>query len=178
VRLARTIYSQESVIVAALGVQAHRLGHYTKRLPVSFIERAAGAKTIEQVKAAWYEDGGTRTTQHYHESRYHGLNVHSYFYRGTVEFRYFEATLHAGKVKAYVQLCLATMAHAVSSKTASARPVEFNAAQGRYQIRVFMKRIGLIGEEFKCARTHLMENVQNTINATVASARPRTGGAS
>jgi len=35
-------------------------------------------------------------------SRYHGLNFNSYFYRRTIEFRYFEGTTHAGKVKAYV----------------------------------------------------------------------------
>jgi hypothetical protein len=37
-----------------------------------------------------------RQPQHYDNSRYHGVNLHNVWYRGTVEFRWFEATLHAG----------------------------------------------------------------------------------
>lgn len=39
-------------------------------------------------------------------SRYHGLNLHSVFSKGTIEFRMFNSTLHAGEVKSYIQLCL------------------------------------------------------------------------
>ena len=44
---------------------------------------------------------------HYDDSRYHALNLHSVFSKGTIEFRLFNSTLHAGEVKSYIQLCLA-----------------------------------------------------------------------
>ena len=37
---------------------------------------------------------------HYNSSRYHGSNIHATFTKGTVEFRLFNGTLHAGEIKA------------------------------------------------------------------------------
>ena len=39
------------------------------------------------------------------------------FYRGTVEFRCFNSTLHAGKAAAYVNLCLAIFAQAINQRS-------------------------------------------------------------
>ena len=39
--------------------------------------------------------------------RYYALNLHSVFYRGTLEWRCFESTLHAGRVRANITLALA-----------------------------------------------------------------------
>jgi hypothetical protein len=47
--------------------------------------------------------------------RYYGVNFHNVWYRGTVEFRWFEGTLHAGKVKSYVQFVLALAAKGLTS---------------------------------------------------------------
>jgi hypothetical protein len=46
----------------------------------------------------WYtlenrDDPEIRRDRKYHPTRYHGLNLHSYWYRGTVEFRYFPSLL-------------------------------------------------------------------------------------
>ncbi len=52
---------------------------------------------------------------HYNDSRYHMLNYHATFTKGTVEFRLFQFDapadgklngLHAGQLKSYIQLCL------------------------------------------------------------------------
>lgn len=49
---------------------------------------------VEQIKNAWYEtEASRRPLDRYDESRYRGLNIHSYFYRGTIEFRYFNSSL-------------------------------------------------------------------------------------
>lgn len=75
-------------------------------------------KSLEEVSRIWYKgvDGRHR---HYHESRYHCLNLHSVFQKGTIEFRLFNSTTHAGKIKAYIQLCLAISAQALNQKCAS-----------------------------------------------------------
>ena len=64
---------------------------------------------------------GSRRDTHYDDSRYHCLNLHSVFQKGTVEFRLFNGTVHAGKIKAYIQLCLAIGAQALNQSCASRR---------------------------------------------------------
>ena len=90
-------------------------------------------------------------------NRYHGVNLHNVWYRGTVEFRWFEGTLHAGKIKAYVQLVLAVAAKSLNGRAASSRKRAFNPQSARYDFRVFLLHLGLIGDEFKTARKHLLE---------------------
>ncbi len=85
--------------------------------------------------------------------------MHSIWYMGTVEFRWFEATLHAGKIKAYIQFCLALAAKALNARSASSRKREFRAESAKYDFRVFLLHLGLIGDEFKTARQHLMKNM-------------------
>jgi len=49
-----------------------------------------------------------------------------FWYRSTVEFRVFNATLHAGKVKAYIQFVLALSAMAIRARAASSKKRAFN----------------------------------------------------
>ena len=49
-------------------------------------------------------------------TRYYALNLHSVFYHGTLEWRCFESTLHAGKVRANITLALAISAQAIAQK--------------------------------------------------------------
>jgi hypothetical protein len=98
------------------------------------------------------------------------VNLHNVWYRGTVEYRWFEGSLHAGKIKAYVQFCLAIAAKALNGRSASSRKRDFNPASAKYDFRVFLLHLGLIGEEFKTARLHLMKNMPG--NAAFKMGRP------
>ena len=53
----------------------------------------------------WYE--GDASTDKYHDSRYHGLNLHARVYLGTVEFRYHTGTINARKMKCWTEICTA-----------------------------------------------------------------------
>lgn len=165
-RLAKLVYSQEALIFAALAVRTARRQRYTQAVDDAFLRRAAATRPSDRaaLAATWYGDGESERNArtHYHQSRYRGLNLHSVFYRGTAEFRYFEGTLHAGQVKAYIQLCLALATKALTSSGAMARRREFNPATAKYDFRVFLLRLGLIGPEFKTARTHLMAHLQGS----------------
>ncbi len=86
-------------------------------------------------------------------------NLHNVWYRGTVEFRWFEATLHAGRIKTYLQFCLAVAAKALNGRAASSRKRDFDPQSAKYDFRVFLLHLGLIGDEFKTARKHLMANM-------------------
>jgi len=50
--------------------------------------------SLESMEEAWYGDADPAHREvRYHDTRYHGLNLHSYWFRGTVEFRYMKGTL-------------------------------------------------------------------------------------
>jgi len=155
--LAKIVHKQEPLILTALGVEESRLRNYTKPVSselIAKIERSR-PKTREQMNRIWY-GYHNHHPQHYDQTRYHGVNLHNVWYRGTVEFRWFQATLHAGKVKAAVQFVLAIAAKALNSRGASSRKREFDPASAKYDFRVFLLHLGLIGDEFKTARKHLL----------------------
>ena len=113
--------------------------------------------TMEQLRRAWYE-GRDGAHDHYNWSRYYALNLHSVFYHGTVEWRCFESTLHAGEVRADITLALAMSAQAINLEKTVARktPVGDNPA---FTFRTFLLRLGLIGPEYKNVRMHLLKRL-------------------
>jgi hypothetical protein len=155
--LAKTFYKYEPLIIAALGVNEQRMHQYAKPLSPEFIVRLQRlrSRTKDEVNRAWYGEFNNNPTR-YCSSRYQTMNLNSVFYRGTVEFRMFEATLHAGKAKAAIQFSLALCAKALNSRGASSRKREFDATSARYDFRVFLLRLGLIGDEYATARKHLL----------------------
>jgi len=68
---------------------------------------------------------------------------------------------HAGKVKAYIQFCLALSHKALTQRYASRKPTI--SSNEKYTFRVFLLNLGLIGDEFKTARTHLLGNLEGNI---------------
>ena len=159
--LAKIVYKQEPLILHALQISEARLNSYTKPMEPSFIENVDKYRphSIGQLGKLWYKDNDDHHTEHYHNSRYHGVNFHSLFYRGTVEFRWFESTLHAGKVKSYIQYCLALVHRAQTVKFAASKKRCFNSESAKYDLRVHLLRIGCIGDEFKTMRHFLLENM-------------------
>lgn len=171
--LAKQVYKQEAILLEALGVSAPRQARYTKPVEPAFIAalEARQPRTRDELNPLWY---GYRENhpEHYHGTRYHGLNLHSVWYRGTVEFRYFEGTLHAGKVKAYVQFCLAVAAAALNARSASSRQRPFSRESAKYDFRCWLLRLGLIGDEFKTCRKHLLDRLPGS--AAWKRGRPAT----
>lgn len=92
------------------------------------------------------------------ESRYTILNLHALFTKGTIEFRIFNASLHAGEVKAAIQFSAALVAFAKKSQRAVYRKVETD--NEKFAMRTFLTRLGLNGDEFKSARLHLTKNLE------------------
>lgn len=63
-----------------------------------WFRRNGSKRDVPLVKNLWYspenrDDAKTPQQRRLHPTRYHGLNLHSYWYRGTVEFRYFPSVL-------------------------------------------------------------------------------------
>ena len=117
-------------------------------------------KTMEHIERLWY-NGESGRNQHYDSTRYHALNLHSVFSKGTIEFRMFNSTLHAGEVKSYIQLCLAISHQALVQRTASRTRTQ--STNEKYTFRTWLLRLGMIGDEFKTARQHLLKNLDGNI---------------
>ena len=159
--IARIFYKQEELILKAAGTLERRLQHYTRRTDREFIARLEKAKptTKDALNKAWF---GTFTPnpEHYNSARYRAINLNNVWRTGTVEFRLFNGTTHAGEVKAHIQLCLAIAAKALNAKCASTKAQRpYNAESARYDLRVFLLRLGMIGTEFKNTRMHLMKRM-------------------
>ncbi len=75
----------------------------------------------------------------------------------TIELRGFNSELHAGKTRAYIVFALAMNHQALTQKSASYRKVQ--EENEKFAMRVYLNRIGFIGEEFKSCRQHLYEHL-------------------
>ena len=117
--------------------------------------------TMDRVRNVWY-GGRDGSHNHYDSTRYYALNLHAVFSKGTLEWRCFESTLHAGKVRANITLALAISAQAINQRSTQMKktPISENPA---FTFRTFLLRLGLIGEEYKNVRKHLLANLEGDL---------------
>ncbi len=168
--LANIMASHESLIADALNLDQGRMRRYCRTVDPRFLEQVNRRKptTMTQLADIWYSshDANCSRSHHYNDSRYHMLNYHATFTKGTVEFRLFqfdESTgerrggLHAGQLKSYIQLCLALSQMAKTVKTASPKPQQNE--NPKYAMRTWLLRLGFIGDEFKTAREILTKRL-------------------
>lgn len=154
--------AKEDLIYKALGVSVARQHRWCRPVEQRFLEElnSRRPRSMQEVERIWY-NGNSRRHTHYDDSRYHCLNLHSVFQKGTVEFRLFNGTLHAGKIKAYIQFCLAIGAQALNQTCASRRKTQ--TTNEKYTFRTWLLRLGMNGDEFATARQHLLSNLPGCI---------------
>lgn len=160
--LVNIIASKEDMVYKALQVDSQRERRFCKKIDPDFLEKInrQKPKTRSELQNLWY-NGRDGSHQHYHDSRYHCLNLHSVFQKGTIEFRAFNGSIHAGKLKAYIQFCMGITAQAYNQRSAS--PIKTVSSNEKYTFRVWLLRLGLIGDEFKTARKHLLDHLDGNI---------------
>jgi len=175
--LAKMIYKQEEIIYAALGVSQERMGRYCKPLNPAFIERIMKnpPKSFEALNRQWYGNYNP-TPQRYDSSRYAILNLNAFFVRGAVELRAYAGSLHAGKIKAAVQFSMALFAKAMNAYGTSAKKRKYDPASAKYDMRVFLLGLGMIGAETRSARKHLLALMPGDSAFKYASQRPPRNG--
>ncbi|GFI16091.1 hypothetical protein IMSAGC009_01252 [Lachnospiraceae bacterium] len=157
--LVNIIASKEDILYKALRIDPARL-RWCKKTNEKLLEAINRKKpqTMEALKDIWYAGSTRGRDEHYNDTRYHGLNLHSTFTKGTVEFRLFNSTTHAGEIKAYIQFCLAVSHQALTQKKASARKTVTD--NEKYAFRCWMLRLGLSGDEFKTCRLHFLKHLE------------------
>ena len=161
--LANIMASHESLLADALNLDQGRMDRYCRTVDPRFVEilNKRKPKSMSKLADIWYGalDCDYDRNQHYNSSRYHMLNYHSTFTKGTIEFRLFQFDapaggkqngLHAGQLKSYIQLCMALSQMAKEVRTASPKPQQNE--NPKYAMRTWLLRLGFIGDEFKTAR--------------------------
>ena len=161
--LANIMASHESLLASALHLDSYRIDRYCRTVDPRFLQKVNTRKprTMAMLADIWYtsHDASYGRSQHYNDSRYHMLNLHATFTKGTVEFRLFQfdaptadrkGGLHAGQLKSYIQLCLALSQMAKEVRSASCKPQQNE--NPKYAMRTWLLRLGFIGDEFKTAR--------------------------
>lgn len=156
------MYSKEDILFKALQVNENRVQQWCQKIREPMLKQARKlpseeTKDLSRLEDIWYE-GNDGSHEHYNWTRYYALNLHSVFYRGTVEWRCFNSTLHAGRAKAYVNLCLAMSAQAINQRCSVMRKTISD--NELFTFRVWLVRMGLNGPEFKTTRDHLLANLE------------------
>lgn len=178
-RLVNFMTARQDLIYEALQI-GDRESSWCHKLNKTLLDAMKKDKylTKEKAEEIWYSranDGycGGIDHQHYNSTRYHGVNLHSFFTKGTVEFRLFNSTLHAGKIKAYIQFCLAVSAWAITSQ----EKIVFRSMNGytpeqkvTIMRNILTHRLGLYGDEFKTCRLHLMTPLKKAAGMTCRAA--------
>ena len=161
--LVNAVASKENLLYKALKVHESRK-RYCKPTEQRFLQELNEKKpaTMEKLAEIWYncdeQEIERHVGRHYDETRYVLLNLHALFTKKTIEFRGYNATLHAGEVKAAIQLCLALTHQAKTTKKAIYRPTETD--NPKYTMRCWLLRLGMIGEEFATCRYHFLKNLE------------------
>jgi len=149
------VASKNDLFYKALEIEQGRM-RFCKKMDEILVEKMnrRKPKTMRAIEDLWYEGYRESRSTHYHDSRYHFLNLHSFF-NGchTVELRGFNSELHAGKVRSFIVLALALNNQALTQKSASAKKPQ--TENEKFAMRTYLNRIGLIGDEFKNCREHL-----------------------
>ena len=171
-RLVNIVNAKEDLLTQSLGIAPERRMRWCAPVEPAFLKELNRAKpaSMEAFARIWYAYSGGScpgswrecARRHYDHSRYHLLNLHAAFSTErpahTIEFRAFNGTLHAGKVKAYIQLCLGMCQLAHDVKHASAKPQQIE--NEKYALRCWLLRLGFIGDEFKTAREFFLSKLE------------------
>lgn len=188
--LTNIMAAHEPLLSQAIYIDRGRQGSYCQPVDAGFLKavNTKKPKTMEDLADVWYQSQGCdwQRDEHYNGSRYHMLNLHATFTKGTIEFRLFQfdnphtangrsykGGLHAGRMKAYIQLALAISQAAKTVKTAS--PKVLTTDNPKYAMRCWLLRLGFIGDEFATARDLLTEKLPG--DAAFRHGRPQAAAA-
>lgn len=174
INLVNLMANHQKLLRSAVNFTSHR-SQYCNLMCDEFIRRINRRgfnKTWDSFEHAWYEGYGSYVptgANHYNNSRYQMLNLHCMFNKtrigkseqATTEFRFFEfhKNMHAGELKAYIQLVLAMSAYAKKVNYVKRDEIE-SYNNPKNSMKNWLCNMGLSGDEFKTCRKMLMKRLK------------------
>lgn len=117
--IVRFVYKFEDVLIriASSGwrqIREYALNQYAQLMPLTMVKKMTKVRDGEALSDAWgnYESVFSR-------SRYHMVNLESWWVRGTVEFRIFNSSMNPDRVLAYIALSVAIVRDARNGQSRS-----------------------------------------------------------
>lgn len=161
INLVNLMACKEELLFKALNVLRKRRNKWCKGVDNRFLSEINSSRiiSINDLKQKWYGAHIYDSYLHYHDSRYHALNLHSLWQDKGVEFRMFNSTVDDKEVKAYIYLVLAMCQHATMLKRAAY--TNRSKADEKTQFRAWLHQIGLTGKKYKGVRKQLMKNFKS-----------------
>ena len=156
--LINIISSKYSLFRSALGIEEDR-DHYCKPIDSLKVEALKKCKDLEELEHTWYQGYFDDKNYRHHGSRYHFLNLHSFFTRNrTVELRGFNSSLDADEIESFIVFALAVNRQALSQKKSSFR---INSCENKkLAMRNYLiGALGLKGDKYYKIRVHLMKKL-------------------
>lgn len=170
--LVNLMAGKESFLYRALPVEASREAAYCKRLRGEFVQALNRQRpdTLEKFQAIWYETM-KESWEKLIQSRYYGLNLHSFFENGNVEYRMFPASDAPKRIRAMVELALMITAQALNRTQIHCQRKP--AMEEKAAVRAWLSRLGLVGTEFQETRELLLQQFESAPD-TEAQGQSRT----
>jgi hypothetical protein len=148
-KLFRTYYLVEPILLSILPKSRYD-NTYCHVLSDQFtLDSFTGFKNIEDMEKRWYNtiDTGNHKSNKYDSSRYHGFNMHSIFYRGSLEIRYHSGTINPNKIINWIYINLKVMEWALKHFNQS-KLTRINDLTAKNRIPSLCKLVG-ISEDVK-----------------------------
>lgn len=180
-RLVNLFVKRQDLIYEALNIGSRAYQWCLKMKPELFNEMKKNkVNTRYEFESIWYSNKNDTPYgayesgidhSHYNRTRYHGINLHAFFTKGTVEFRLFNSTLHAGRIKAYIQFCLAVSAYCIETEDNNMWFKEIKNYTPEQKIKnmnhMLEERLRLKGSEFKTCRYFLVWQLKKNAGMNV-----------
>lgn len=159
IQLIKTYYATEDLLFSMLPPSRWN-STYCKRLSQNWLYDSFKKKNVEADKA-WYKTEDVRRIAEAKRSkwgeRYYGLNVHSLFFRGTIELRYHSGTLNPDKILKWVAINLRIFEWVMKSYDEETIKKLYDMETGYEKFRFFIKTFNLSNElaDYMEKRTNL-----------------------
>lgn len=131
-KLLKIVLTYEPVIYAMLPSRRYT-GSYS--VPLDKFPKSRFRKKVTDEKdlmSVWYgANANVDLKSKYHHSRYYGINIHSWFYRRSIEFRYHSGTMNPIKITRFIKICQGLVDKAKAVK--SAKVHNFKSFQDRFE---------------------------------------------
>lgn len=155
--LVNIVYSKEDLMYRVLDIDVFRERWCKKanKTFVSLINACARENvSMNSIRNAWYN--GDSRHNHYDYSRYHMLNLHSFFEGKGVEFRCFNGSLSSETIHNYAMFVVAIVEQAKAYKKTSAIKTQ---GSDKVKLHNWIEQLGLKGPKYKSLRKMLTKRL-------------------
>lgn len=115
VKCIQHMYTRQDLLFRFCKVYTDRISQWCEPTSEGLARKCKKCNSISELKSLWYREYCSSGYSHYDSSRYHNLNLHSFFEGKGIEFRLFNSTLKSEKVNVIIDLCQGFVMDAINS---------------------------------------------------------------